>query len=157
MSPKVTGSRSMYSVRIPEEMSSPSLSAFLIWHRKYCEKYDGAIVRARISGTLLCQQSPCTMRHDSYSPSDEMDAPESLNSSPPICIGNTRSRGRMSGILCIVDSVWLLSLAAAGVEEAIMPARTAWPASGFVDTGSEDQRPKRIVACRSVVLSLNFR
>lgn len=40
-------------------------------------------------------------------PSDEMDAPESLNSSEPIWIGKTRSWGRIFGILvisCVEDA-----------------------------------------------------
>lgn len=32
-------------------------------------------------------------------PSEDRDAPDSLNSSPPIWMGNTRSRGRICGIL----------------------------------------------------------
>jgi len=42
MSRNVTGSRSMYSVRMAAAGSSPFSSAVLIWHWKYCEKYDGA-------------------------------------------------------------------------------------------------------------------
>jgi hypothetical protein len=34
-----------------------------------------------------------------YVPSDEREAPDSLKSSDPICMGNTRSWGRILGIL----------------------------------------------------------
>lgn len=78
----------MYNVRIAVAMSSPFSSACFIWHWKYWEKYEGA--------------------------SDEMEAPESLNSSEPIWIGKTRSWGRILGILLMswgVDwaGVWLLA------------------------------------------------
>lgn len=42
-------------------------------------------------------------------PSEEREAPESLNSSVPICIGNTRSCGRILGIRDIVVSLWALT------------------------------------------------
>lgn len=38
-------------------------------------------------------------------PSDERDAPESLKSSVPICMGKTRSWGKILGILDIDDSL----------------------------------------------------
>ena len=36
-----------------------------------------------------------------HGPSEEMEAPESLKSSDPICIGKTRSCGKILGILDI--------------------------------------------------------
>ena len=87
MSRNVSGSRSMYSVRMAAPTSSPSSSAVRIWQRKYCEKYDGAI------GSAVWLESS-----DAYSPSDESDAPDSLNNSLPIWMGKTRSRGRMLGM-----------------------------------------------------------
>ena len=63
-------------------------------------------------------------------PSEDMDAPESLNSSLPICMGKTRSRGRMSGILEMVFSV--CSPLPAGVNKS--PA-SAWPWPGAPSSG----------------------
>lgn len=42
MSLKVTGSRSMYRVRMAVDKSSPLSAAFLICERKNWEKYEGA-------------------------------------------------------------------------------------------------------------------
>lgn len=50
MSLNVSGSRSMYSVLMALQTSSPFSSAVLIWHKKYCEKYEGAKGKSARSG-----------------------------------------------------------------------------------------------------------
>lgn len=48
------------------------------------------------------QPAKCHCHEDRWDvPSDDKDAPDSLNSSPPICIGKTRSCGRIWGIFDI--------------------------------------------------------
>lgn len=61
----------------------------------------------------------------SHSPSEDIEAPESLNSSVPICIGNTRSCGRICGILATVLSVSGSTAAMPLVSEELTEARAA--------------------------------
>ena len=56
-------------------------------------------------------------------PSEDIEAPESLNSSLPIWMGKTRSRGRISGIVEMFFSVWTggPTMLPAGVESITWP------------------------------------
>lgn len=61
------------------------------------------VKRKEMLGSEKRKEKKKEIRWWEYKPSDEMEAPESLNSSDPIWMGNTRSCGKILGIL---DMSW---------------------------------------------------